>query len=334
MKKAILIGNGFTSNLIFEFQNENMMKKFNQQSNNLFDRINDKFESFRDQSLYDSDIYKIIEALYPSKNLYPSKKLFPSDDRILFIDSIKQNLLESIKNNGFKKPNIILNKYFIENGLIYMVNKKKIRDIESMLKVVHMFIETGEFSKTDYENIKTIADNIYYNGGYHGFESINNTNINKGKLISEITKFDEVYTTNFDTVLDDILEAKNKYPLHLHGGFNEAILIWGISADDKFEQLNVSLSYSDIYFSSLGDYFQELQESSCEEIYILGFSGENDSHINSRIKNNKNIKNIIYYTHPNKINDKEEKIKLRILFKGSHQNLIIKSWDEFWNKVK
>jgi hypothetical protein len=250
----------------------------------------------------------------------------------------------------------VFEEYFENYGLIYSINQSEIVGVETYLKIVHMFMKIREFTEEDYSNIKLIANEVYFNKGKHGLESIDNSNIDIKKLISLINDYNDVYTTNYDTILDDILIKQERFPYHLHGGFsinhlnknpdgryspNEARLIWGINAESKFNELKAGLDFSNIDFSAfrfgdsqVSEYFDYLQNSDYEEIHILGFSGENDDHINRRIRSNSNIKRITIYVNPNKVLNLETQVKNRILFGGNNQIVNLRSWDDFWGKIK
>lgn len=178
----------------------------------------------------------------------------------------------------------------------------------------------------------------------------------KNKLANLLAQFTDIYTTNYDTILDDFLQEQNRYPFHLHGGFSinhrnkdpdgrytpdKARLIWGVNADEKFRDLGAGLDFADTDFgafrfsqSRLADYFDFLRNREYDEIHILGFSGENDAHINERIKTNPSIKNIIVYVDPEKVSCLETQVRSRIVFGGNNKPVNLKSWDTFWDMVK
>lgn len=356
MKKALLIGNGFTSFIIESYKNESMMNEFYKNLPKMIDKIEEKFSVFRNLDLTKSDLYHVTEALFCGDSLFCGNNVYPSDDGIHIQESIRFWIIEKLKVLGFMEPEKTFKEYFESYGLIYSVNYCKIVGIETYLKIVHMFMEVGEFSEEDYNNIKLIANEVYFSNGKHGLDSIDNPNIDVSKLVSVITGFTDVYTTNYDTILDDLLKHKEQFPYHLHGGFSinhlnknpdgryshlEAKLIWGINAESKFNELRVGLDFNDIDFNafSFGDsqisqYFDYLEEREYEEIYILGFSGENDDHINQRIRNNSSIKRITVYVNPKKVNDLETQVRSRILFSTDNKIVNLKSCDDFWDTVK
>ncbi len=216
-------------------------------------------------------------------------------------------------------------------------------------------MQNGTFPNKDYNAIKNEANYVYFNNGKHGAEHITNSSVSKRKIQDFLSEFQDIYTTNYDTILDDLLETQNRFPFHLHGGFSinhlnknpdgryspsDAKLIWGINAESKFNELRVGLNFNDIDFnafsfenSQISKYFDQLAEQKYDEIDILGYSGENDDHINSRIRLNSNIKNVVVYVAPSKINDTETQVRTRLLFGGGAKTINLISWDEFWKRI-
>lgn len=332
-----------------------MMVKFLNSAPELVKKIELLFDDLRNQNFSDSELLTVSEAKFPSEGLYPSENLTPRADSIAVSNTLKKHVIKKLTELGFEKPNEIFRSYFAEYGLWASINKEKLNGIETYLKVFSLFEKTNHFTKEDYIYIKSIATEIYYNKGKHGLQSITNANINQEKLIEMIKGFDCIFTTNYDTVLDDILENDTKIPYHLHGGFcinhknkdpdgrylpTEARLIWGINAEEKYEALSAGWDFGDIDFnairfdqSRLADYYDILQTSQIDEFHILGYSGENDDHINSRIVENEFIKKVIFYVNPSKLNDKETQVRSRLLFSRQKKFVELKPWSEFWNKV-
>ena len=356
MKKALLIGNGFTSQLIKEFGNGPMMKKFYDKMPTLVDRAESSFAILRNMEFTKNDLYNISIATFCGDNLICGENVYPSSDGIHIKDDCRTWVVGKLKSLNFTEPEKIFQLYFEDYGLLYLINSEKIVGMETLLKVVHMFIQTNVFTEDDYESIKNVANNVYYNNGNHGAKHINNNNISRDKLCDVLSQFQDVYTTNYDTILDDFLDEQDRFPFHLHGGFSinnlnrnpggryipsAAKLIWGINAETKFKELKPGFNWSDFNWgafrwgdSQISDYFGYLQEREYDEIHILGFSGENDDHINQRIKANAHIKNIVVYVNPVKVIDNESQVRSRILFSGDTKAVNLKSWDEFWNSVK
>jgi hypothetical protein len=89
MKKALLIGNGFTSNLIESFKNEPMMKEFYKKLPEMIEKIEVKFSVFRNLDLTKSDLYHVTEALFCGDNLFCGNNVYPSSDGIHIQESIR-----------------------------------------------------------------------------------------------------------------------------------------------------------------------------------------------------------------------------------------------------
>lgn len=85
--------------------------------------------------------------------------------------------------------------------------------------------------------------------------------------------------------------------------------------------------------SRLADYYDILRDSNIGEIHILGYSGENDDHINRRIIENEFIKKVGVYVNPSKINDRETIVRTHLLFGREKKHVELKPWSDFWSKV-
>ncbi len=228
------------------------------------------------------------------------------------------------------KSKDLYEKYFINFGL---ANELESINIETIIMIATLFELEGVDSLID------SAKKICFNEGNNGFSCVEKeVDINNAK--SFISGFDEVFTTNFDYILDDIFSKDVK---HLHGGFdyfkviykrnngvgiekydsrvkefdhslfsNEEIneieqdcLIWGFDSEDKLRKSRGGFGFpiSFPFFSPislLNRYLENLKSEDYIEIHIWGYSGNNDQHINNAIKNNKHLKRIIYYCDPEK----------------------------------
>ncbi len=148
--KAILIGNGFTSNMISSYKNEPMMDRFYESNQQVVDKLESLFHSFRDVELSNEEIYCVTEALYPSESLYPSEGLYPSDNDILPQPTVKNRVVSILNDLGFSDSNAIFDEYFHKYGLMYSLNTERIIGIETYLKVIHLFIKAGLLDEKKY----------------------------------------------------------------------------------------------------------------------------------------------------------------------------------------
>lgn len=317
MKKAILIGNGMTSQLINEYKDSNMIKKIKSQLGSIYEEIDSMLDPFRKLK-----------------------------------DKSKENIISVLENIGIESHHYY--RYFIEQSLIVELDYEHITALETLLKVAHLFHHIKEF---DYTLIKNIANNIYYNDGNNGIESINTNRVNIDKFRCFINQFDFVYTTNFDNILDDIYDDE---VYHLHGGFKyekinssngsisiiknnkelspeKAYLIWGRNSEEKMKETQGGFRFPIRFpfnsgYSVLNDYFNSLERNKISELHIWGYSGLNDGHINDAIIKNNNIKEIFCYVDLRNTLSKECNQKLNKLYnKKNDKDILIKSWNEIWD---
>jgi hypothetical protein len=282
--KGILIGNGFSSQLIEDYCNKNMMKKLRRLIPKKCDEIEELFNKFR---IITED--KTEEENHVKKEL---KKTFPINWKDKY------------------------DKYFIGYGLIDEVRSKEIQNVENYLKVASLF------DLKDKEKITKAANKIYYNSGKNDLKAVQGLNIKKARDFFD--EFKHIFTTNYDLILDDIIEEKEIY--HLHGSFKikkvsepgkiyyvktknklsyeEAHLTWGTEGEVKIKRNEAGMNFNNFTFpmeipgSILLMYLSKLSSLEINELHMLGYSGKNDNHINKEIQDNKNIKKIVYYCNP------------------------------------
>lgn len=142
----------------------------------------------------------------------------------------------------------------------------------------------------------------------------------------------------------------------LHGGFfykkqdrqkrsdtllgpDDACLIWGISGEEKEEEMKLGGGFTfPIQFplespmTIFQIYLSQLQNANAGRIDIFGYSGENDQHINRAIAQNPSIREIHYYCAPAKVSDPVEEFEVASRFSiKAPQKLMLESWNTIWN---
>lgn len=316
MKKAILIGNGVTSQLIPAYRDLEMIACFKS---------------------YNSVLYEQVDAL-----LQPYRALPRKDE---------SSIIALLKMQGIEAHHYY--RYFVEQGLLHELEKPHIIAIETLLKVAHLFHHVAEI---DYNKITAIANIIYYNNGNNGAAEIKAEFpvekfiqfINSYQYVFT-TNFDNILD---DTYQDEVMHLHGGFYYrdcredNLHWveksaralSPKEACLIWGRNAQDKEIQQHGTFSFPikfpfKIPHSVLDDYMKNLTRGDFETLEIWGYSGLNDRHINSSIQKNPNICRIIYYRNPSMTNDTDAYHKARSLFcndtyAGSFDFV---SWDTIWN---
>jgi hypothetical protein len=342
MAKALLAGNGMTAKIISDYEDCNMMTTFDSQNHDLLVEINNSFEQFRYRGISYSDIHKDTgHGVVICNNIKINKALY--DFLLMQLTKIFSNAVE------------IFTKFFIKYSLIYQVMLSELYGIESLLKVANML------KMDNYNDIRSIANILYYNNGNNGLSSARNINVNKFKAF--IDSFDFIFTTNYDKLLDD---STKKKIYHLHGGFNytrlslkthpysvqifrvsdgdlplsEAYLIWGIDEDEKIMQMEgrsflpFFLGITPYPRSALSEHLAELKKNNFNEIHIWGYSGQNDGHISKAIVDNHYLKNIFIYCNPStELGNKNYEERIKQIYSGS-QECIFKSWNEIWAEVE
>lgn len=346
MKKAILIGNGFSSNLISNYNNKTMLDSF---------KVNEPL------------LYKEIKERYTQLH----KLKFKCNTEKEF----KQSLFELISQDDI--PYALEQKYkdiIINSGLYHELDTPDIYGIETIMKVANLF----KFENID--KIEKAATDICFNNGFNGVNGVNEASahqhINVKKAKEFFKSFEYVFTTNYDYIFDDLYEGDVQ---HLHGGFDyyrlffkrnngkevnrydarkaksylkdkytnnsrivgidSPFLIWGCNGIEKQSKtgggftLPISIPFV-IHLSCLNDHLNKLKLMDIDELHIFGYSGQNDSHINIAIKSNLKIDKIMYYCNPNKVYDDEYKNAIIDMFVSTETTLILKSWNEIWYKIK
>ena len=209
-------------------------------------------------------------------------------------------------------------------------------------------------SNEDDLKIREFSNNFYWNNGNNGLNAIDNKQFNPDKFRDFINRYDYVFTTNYDTILDDFFQTE---VFHLHGSFlmdkyaqphipkrnsKDSLIIWGIDDGEKnkyIQQAHQSHKFDGgIKFNSgvrynnesmLDPYYNRLSKDDIAEIDIFCYSGENDGHINQKIMNNQNIKTINFYCSKKDIESSEFKQNtVRKFGKEKKINLIF--WDNIW----
>lgn len=122
-------------------------------------------------------------------------------------------------------------------------------------------------------------------------------------------------------------------------GPDDACLIWGISGEEKEEEMKLGGGFTfPIQFplespmTIFQIYLSQLQNANAGRIDIFGYSGENDQHINRAIAQNPSIREIHYYCAPAKVSDPVEEFEVASRFSiKAPQKLMLESWNTIWN---
>lgn len=353
MGKILLVGNGLTANLISDYKDQSMMGKVKREIPALWRKADRLFEPFR---LKVDTVQYGIQAYGYCGNRRCGEPKFngpilgrPYNERLLL------HIEETINELGFHNSKRLSEDIFQTYGLISETQKDEISNLENLLKVVSLFCERGDFLESDKAEIRGVANRIYYNDGKCGKSALDS--VTSDRLKEWLSTYNMIFTTNFDCILDEVLQTDAIR--HLHGGFfytekdkckrsdvrvspEEACLIWGIGGKEKETEMAAGGGFefpfaSKIEFSTtiFKEYLSELRKVDAERIDIFGYSGENDQHINDTIAKNDSIQEIRYYCAPDVAESQRiaHEIKLRFHIEPP-KKLILKSWDNVWEILR
>lgn len=117
-----------------------------------------------------------------------------------------------------------------------------------------------------------------------------------------------------------------------------AHIIWGVNGVEKLKYMEAGLTFPFTFPISFPEslfnkYFDKLENENIQEIYVFGYSGENDQHINKRISNNKNLRRIYFYCDPMNISDYNYNCKIKELFEDTKAEIVFEPWDKIWSAI-
>lgn len=352
MDKILVVGNGLTANLIPEYQHNAMMRKIKEKVPLLFDKADKLFAPFRKK--IDSVQYTAV-SWGCSGDGFCGEAGFggPIADRPYNRELIS-HIEDQLQRLSFSDVQTISTTLFQTYGLIYETQNDKISNVENLLKIIALFCQRGDFTKENQVELKQVANRIYFNNGKCGKGALDKSKVEQ--LKRWLSTYKIIFTTNYDCVLDEVLQTDEIK--HLHGGFfykkedrlkrfstlsspDEACLIWGISGEEKEKEMKVGGGFTfpiQFPFESpmtiFQTYLSQLQNADAECIDIFGYSGENDQHINKAIAKNTSIREVCYYCTPIKVSDSVENFEVASRFYiKTPKKLVLKSWSEIWNML-
>lgn len=270
---------------------------------------------------------------------------------LLYNPALTKYIETQLEELGFQSSKSLLTDYFETFGLINETQHDSISNLESLLKIIDLFSKIGEFSNVDRSAIEKMANIIYFNNGNCGAQGIEKAT--QERISSAFAEYKEIYTTNYDMVLDERVPGKEIR--HLHGGFlyddkthrsdmivqpEKAVLIWGITGEEKQKKMTATFSFPVSYpmeypISLFSKYLNDLESIDADSIDIFGYSGENDQHINRAISNNPNIKKVNYYCDPQEVGSERYEFKIKSLFGiDATKELQLVSWEKMWEVLK
>ena len=336
MKKAILVGNGFSSQILSELKSNVILNYLSTVLEDDFLKINSFFQNFR---LSPSAFQPPFEVYYGQ--LFDEEDC-PLQPRYIYENPIiRLHVCNVLSKMGFTNTDKISSQYFFQDGLAYEIYREHFASMESPFKIAEMVKKTNllpfDLNFKLKIDIKEYFVNCLKKYGYT-FPESSNIAIYK-KSYKFFQEYSTIFTTNYDLFLDSLVHDKVK---HLHGGlnfaspyeksnnsiFDDCYLIIGAGAQKKLAEMKSKKKES-----LFKKYFESLSTEDFAEFHIFGYSGENDQHINNAIRNNRRIKNIVFFAAPNMINDQSYHFMISNLF-CKYSRLELRSWNEIWDKLK
>ena len=141
MDKILIVGNGLTANLIPEYQHKAMMRKIKREVPLLFDEANKLFAPFRKK--VDSVQYSAVSWGY-SGNGFCGEAGFggPIIERP-YNRELLSHIEDQLQKLGFNDTQTISTLLFQTYGLIYETQNDEISNVESLLKIIALFVKEG-----------------------------------------------------------------------------------------------------------------------------------------------------------------------------------------------
>lgn len=351
MKKALLIGNGFTSQIIPDYSSTAFMSKVWSLIPYEMKKIEDIFDPFRIINAEENPYYyRTLPEYADSEDV--AMVYTPTYIDEFFSPNLRAEICRTLSEKcSIKNSSHLCQKLFIDAGLCFQINKDKIVGIETPLKIIQIGIKNGSISKQEMKKIETTIKTVLFNDGNYHMPSKKDKNgvaVNRAKAQRYFDSFSTIFTTNYDLILDDFVHDKVK---HLHGGFcfpnayqkdynfNDPALYEIVLAADGEGKKHQIFRKKETLFSK---YLLSLATEDFDELHILGFSGENDNHINDAIRNNKRIKMIYVYVEPQNVNKEDMRHHFKRLYRkypntffssAYPYNLSLLSWNEFWSQI-
>lgn len=326
MTKGLLVGNGISSQLIEEYKNRNLHGALHRCCPDICQALDEFWSGFQSEGD--------------------------------FQDQDTEQLISKINSFGVDDSKKVFDVFFHMYGLKADLGKCSLLSVESYLKIARLYNRLSNNAKKYEEEITNVANEVLYNNGCYGLNDTNLSEDGKRRLRSYLHGFDGIFTTNYDLILDDAINSSALPVFHLHGGFNikknqqeetaerlkatDACLVWGVYGIEKEDKataprlLNSGLVYNMGYCYNMKNvlekYYAFLEKIVLDEMHVVGYSGENDKHINKRIKNNPFISRIIYYADPKQCETSEYISIIEELF--TPKMVAVVSWDRFWDQLR
>ena len=367
--KAILIGNGFSSQLIPEYKNDILKKRLKNILPDLVGFLDTLWKNisfiFTNGEKYNFDPIFLYREYYGwddvEEFIEPPYEVVVNELERYYKKFSKQMFLQySI---SFHASSKVFDKYFSNyySCLKYQIYNSEIISLEPYYSLAKMACELKLISPIQLESLERNIKQILRNEEKFTFANVKPECCLKEesvvpdclevkkrfKLNAEtfFSQFKYIYTTNYDCLLEDLTNLEIR---HLHGTFDfpktssrikfkydsksNLGIVLGFDSKQKELELNQNGNLSIHYLNTL-------KSSQINELHIFGYSGINDQHINENFLKNTMIKKIVYYGNPKLIQDPLSEYNEHIQrWLGTYycpykREIIIKNRDEVWEQL-
>lgn len=336
MKKAILVGNGFSAQLLSMCESIEILKYLSNTLSEDFQKTNAFFQNFRLNCDAFEPIYEVIYTPLFDEEYCPVEP-----DYVYENPNIKAHVCNVLSQLGFSHVEKMASQYFFQDGLAYEIYRNHFTSMETPFKIAEMVKRTDLLPPNLYLKYKNAIKEYFVNClRKYGYTFPEKSGvITYDKSYKFFQKYSTIFTTNYDLILDSLVHDKVK---HLHGGINfaspyeksnkqiydDCYLIMGADAHTK--KVEMKSKREESIFKK---YYDSLSTEDFDEFHIFGYSGENDQHINNAIQRNRRIKKVVFFADPNKVQDQKYSFIMSSRF-CQNSSFELRSWDEIWDCIK
>lgn len=335
-RKAIIIGNGFSSQIIPNLSSKKLLERVRATIPYEMDNLEQFFDAFRIKTerilSREAVIYKYDRAYIDEEDFTMANASIVGEKRNAELYNWVAKILSE---KGVSNIRGVYDQYFVVTGLFAEVFESSFTNIETPIKVLRLWKIIQPQLSIDEDKVESAIIDAFCNDNelhirYKG-HLLHQDKLNYEKARIFFREFCRIFTTNYDCILDDLNAS---YVYHLHGGFNgqegnkNIDIVLGADAFEK-KQIIKTPNHS----SEIERYFKILESDEMSELHIFGFSGLNDQHIIDAIQKNRSIKRIIYYCRPLDSSDIDVEASCKHLFARQKQSFELRSWNEIWEKI-
>lgn len=288
-KKILLVGNGFTSALIPNYRNSTMKRMLRDLYPALVIMVDSIWENIYNIT---KDVYRDINDINEPREVYDDLRVAIMDEEGIVphkthievdnFSGIKDSIINcftTIYEIDLSNATKIFKKFFLHRSSIlrFQVVCPEIEAIEPFYALVKLAFRLNVINHDEKNTLVNAIKHILRNNDQFYFDDVQGAESLKEGVRCYLNQFSKIFTTNYD----QLLEVCDTEIVHLHGSFLEKDIILGVDEEEKQIKNKYAMR------------LELLRNIDCVEIHIFGYSGKNDIHINTAIRDNGC--NIVFY---------------------------------------